>query len=710
MRYNILITGVSGLLGNNLAFHFRHENQVSGFYHSHPVAIPGIRTFGVDLTNYSETRKLICRLRPDLVIHCASRTDVDKMEDEKEEAWQANVLTTRVLLDVLRDSEAKFVHISTDSVYSEGKGPFKEEGPLTPCNWYGETKFESEKLVLDRAKSLVLRTNLYGWNILNKRSLAEWFLERLQNNQQTNGFSDARFSSIYTFLLAEILEKCIKRDLEGVYNCACRDSWTKSEFGVRIADRFGLNPLLVLPVSMDHSGLKAKRGKDLSLCVDRLEMDLGEPLPTMLESLDRFFSDWKKGISGQIKRGMAEKPEGTFYPIRQDISYGGQAVDQADIDAVDRVLRSRNLTQGEEVGKFEEEVAAYVGAEFGVAVSSGTAALHLACLACDVSRGDEGITSPNTFVASANAIVYGGASPRFADIDPRTYNMSPVELEKRITKNTRVVIPVHFAGQSCKMKDIREVISKKEELFGRKIFVIEDASHVLGSLYRGKKVGCCDYSDAAVFSFHPVKHITTGEGGMVVTNNHEFADRIRKLRTHGITKEPVRMSQHPGPWYYEQDALGFNYRITDFQCALGRSQLKKLNWFSARRRMIVETYNRAFEGLPFVTIPFEDPECMSIFHLYVLQIGFRELGISRSELMEKLKMQGILTQVHYIPVHLQPYYRQNFGTEEGQYKVAEGYYEKCLTLPLYPAMDNEEVAKVINHVRGLIGSKHPKTC
>lgn len=189
---------------------------------------------------------------------------------------------------------------------------------------------------------------------------------------------------------------------------------------------------------------------------------------------------------------------------------------------------------------------------------------------------------------------------------------------------------------------------------------------------------------------------------MVVTNNKEFAERIRKLRTHGITKEPTHMSQNPGPWYYEQDELGFNYRITDFQCALGRSQLKKLNWFSARRRMIVETYNRAFEGIPFVTIPFEDHECMSIFHLYVLQIDFRGLGFSRSELMEKLKMQGILTQVHYIPVYLQPYYRLNFGTEVGQCKVAEEYYERCLTLPLYPAMDNEVIAKVINHVRGIL--------
>ena len=307
MGCKIFITGVSGLLGNNLAFYFRDDNRVSGIYYAHPVVIPGVRTFRLDLLDYSATRRLVCRLRPDLVIHCASRTDVDKMEFEKERAWQANVLTTRVLLDALRDMEAKFIHISTDSVYSGEGGPFKENVSPAPCNWYGKTKLESERLALGREKALILRTNLYGWNIQNKTSLAEWFLERLKNNQQTMGFLDARCSSIYSFLFAEILEKCVKQDLEGIYNCACRDSWSKSEFGQRLAERFGLNSSLVLPVSMDEGGLKARRGKDLSLCMDRIEEDLGEILPTMDESLNRFFSDWERDIPEQIKCGVSEK-------------------------------------------------------------------------------------------------------------------------------------------------------------------------------------------------------------------------------------------------------------------------------------------------------------------------------------------------------------------------------------------------------------------
>ena len=303
LSLRILITGVSGLLGNNLAYYFKERNHVTGLYFSHPVAIPGIETFGINLLNYSETRALVLRLRPDVVIHCASRTDVDQLESEKQEGWQANVLATRVLLDALRDLDAKFIHISTDSVYSGVKGPYDEDMETAPCNWYGKTKLESEMLVSQRSGSLILRTNLYGWNIQDKKSLAEWFLGRLQTGQRTMGFSDARFSSIYTMLLAEIIEKCIKRDMTGLYNCACRDSWSKYEFGRNIADFFGLDPEKVLQASLDDVGFKAKRGKDLRLNVERLETELGEPLPTMSDSLWRLHQDWETGIPREIKRG-----------------------------------------------------------------------------------------------------------------------------------------------------------------------------------------------------------------------------------------------------------------------------------------------------------------------------------------------------------------------------------------------------------------------
>jgi UDP-4-amino-4,6-dideoxy-N-acetyl-beta-L-altrosamine transaminase len=364
-------------------------------------------------------------------------------------------------------------------------------------------------------------------------------------------------------------------------------------------------------------------------------------------------------------------------------------------------------------------MASYVGAKFGVAVSSGTAALHLACLAAGVCPGDEGITSPITFLATANAMVYCGGSPRFADIDPLTYNMSASEIEKHMTNRTRVVIPVHFAGQSCDMRIIKETVCRAEKRFGRKIVIVEDASHALGSLYRGRRVGCCDHSDAAVFSFHPVKHITTGEGGMVVTNNAELAEKIKCLRSHGITKnwnaftnmdlalfaqelEGGYQSSAPMPWYYEQQSLGYNYRLTDIQSALGRSQLKKLDLFIARRRDILGKYNHAFADFPYIRIPFDAPDCRSNFHLYVVEIDFDVLDLSRMELMNHLQASGIQTQVHYIPVHLQPFYQHHYATAPGDCPEAEKYYSKCLSLPFFPGMTNKETDQVIEEIKNVL--------
>ena len=430
--------------------------------------------------------------------------------------------------------------------------------------------------------------------------------------------------------------------------------------------------------------------------------DLLIALTLSLNGLESFYTrntkDFKKFDFIEAINPFESPAPRSPLPALRFIPYARQSIDEKDVASVCSVLRSDWLTTGPNVEEFEQAVADYVGAKHAVVASSGTAALHLACLADGMAPGNEGVTSPITFLASANAMVYCGAAPRFTDIDLNTYNMSAAELEKCITKRTRVIIPVHFAGQSCDMKRIRDVVSKKERLYGQKIYIIEDASHALGSSYKESRVGCCEYSDMTIFSFHPVKHVTTGEGGMVVTNDKKLASRIRKLRSHGIIKNSALMSQNPGPWYYEQDELGFNYRLTDIQCALGRSQLKKLSLFKKRRSNIVNEYNSSFRELDHVVTPFESPECQSNFHLYVVQIEFDSLGISRQIFMESLKDAGIQTQVHYIPVHLQPFYRSNFGTKIGDCPVAERYYEKCLSLPLYPGMSAYDVRYVISHV------------
>ncbi len=381
------------------------------------------------------------------------------------------------------------------------------------------------------------------------------------------------------------------------------------------------------------------------------------------------------------------------------ISYGKQWIDKDDEKAVLGVLKSDFLTQGSKVEEFEKAISDYVGAKYCVAVSNGTAALHLAVMALQIERGNEGITSPNTFVASSNALLYSDLKPIFADIDERTYNIDPEEIRKRITSKTKIVIPVHFAGQSADMKNITKIAKAK------KIFIVEDASHAIGSNYKdGSRVGSCKYSDMTTFSFHPVKTITTGEGGAITTNNRKLYEKLLQLRTHGVTKDPRQLKQNPGPWYYEMQTIGFNYRLTDIQCALGISQLKRLNGFIKRRRQIITKYNLAFSKMDNVTIPYEVTGLKSAFHLYVLKIDFKKIGKSRADLMADLKNHGIGTQVHYIPVHLQPYYQSSFGYKKGDYPMAEKYYEQCLSLPLYPKMSDKDVEYVISKVKHTISS------
>lgn len=718
MKRKILITGVSGLLGNNLCFHFRKKSRVYGTFYNHPVCIEGAQLYGVDLRNYDETRRLAKEICPDVVIHCASRTDVDKMEEDREGAWQANVLATRTMVDALRDVDCKIVYISTDSVYGGSKGPYKESDAAEPCNWYGRTKLDGETVVRGEKRPLILRTNLYGWNIQEKESLSEWFLSRLRSGKETIGFSDARFSSIYTFSLARIINECIEKNIEGVYNCACRDACSKFDFGKRIAGLFNFDDNLILGGSIASANLKARRGHDLRLDVSKLETVLGRRFPDIDESLREFHSDWKDGFPSHLHRDRGKCVPGNFFPTRKKISYGSQAIDGQDINAVVRVMRSEYLTQGNEVSAFEEEVARYVGARHAVVVNSGTAGLHLANLACGLGKGEEGITSPVTFLASANSIVYCGAIPKFADIDPKTYNVSPETIENQIKCNTRIVMPVHFGGQSCDMREIQSMVKRKETEFGKKIFIIEDASHALGSEYRERRVGCCEFSDAAIFSFHPVKHITTAEGGIVVTNDRRIADHVRCLRSHGMTKVPERFihgslafdrasavnrrNPEANLWYYEQHHLGFNYRLTDMQCALGRSQLKKLGWFIARRREIVRRYNDAFSDLGHCIIPFEKSDGSANFHLYVLQIDFPSIGLTRLQFMKRLERKGVQSQVHYIPVHLQPFYQERYHTRQGDCPNAEQYYGRCLSIPLYPMMSDTEVEKVVQSVRDLL--------
>lgn len=688
----MLITGVSGLLGNNLAYYFKDKYEILGLYNSHPVTIEGTYTEKCELSYPDDIKKIISEYNPQIIIHCASLTNIDECEVDKNITKKINVLATKNIVEEVIDKDVKLIYISTDAVYDGVKGNYSEDDKISPQNYYGLSKYEGELEILKKENALILRTNLFGWNIQNKKSLGEWILEELKAKQRINGFKDAYFSSIYTMELARVIDISIKKNLKGVYNCGSLGPCSKYEFCLKIVECFGFDKTSINPISIDDSNFKVRRGKNLTLNVNKLQKALDYKLPTINHSIEAFYRDYKCGLSEEIRKSQVETQKKSVL-----IPYGRHRIDVNDIQAVVNVLRSGRITQGPMVEEFENALPKYCEAKYAVSVNSGTSALHIACLTAGIKGGDEVITSPITFVASANSFVYCGAKPVFADIDRRIYNISPLEIERKITKKTKAVIPVHFAGQSCDMEMISQVVRRAEKKYGHKIFIIEDACHALGSKYKDTKVGSCTFSDMSVLSFHPVKHITTGEGGAVLINNESLYRKLKRLRSHGITSNPSEFvaSKIQDPWYYEQIDLGYNYRITDIQCALGLSQLKKIDMFRKRRREIVDKYNDAFKNTEFVHIPFEDNNCDSNFHLYVLLFDFEKIGIDRARFMLELKRRGIQTQVHYIPVHLQPFYRKHFGTNWGDCPNAERYYSKCLSIPLYPAMTDQDVKRVI---------------
>lgn len=384
------------------------------------------------------------------------------------------------------------------------------------------------------------------------------------------------------------------------------------------------------------------------------------------------------------------------------IRYGQQDITQADIDAVVAVLKSVNLTQGPNILDFEHSVLNHTGAKHAIAVNSATSALHIACLALGLRPGDWLWTTPNTFVASANCALYCGAQVDFVDIDPSTYNLCPKKLELKLIEAEKqgrlpkIVVPVHLTGQPCDMAAIHALAQR----YGFKI--IEDASHAIGGTYKGEPIGNCRYSDISVFSFHPVKIITTAEGGMALTNDDEIATQLGLLRSHGITRDPALMTQKmDGPWYYQQVTLGYNYRMTDLQAALGVSQMTRLTQYVARRHEIAARYNELLADFP-LTLPWQHPDSYSAYHLYVIRLKLDQMSATHLQVFEALRAEDIMVNLHYIPVHTQPYYQQ-MGFKQGDYPEAERYYKEAISIPMHPTLTQSDQDTVVSALRKAIG-------
>lgn len=374
------------------------------------------------------------------------------------------------------------------------------------------------------------------------------------------------------------------------------------------------------------------------------------------------------------------------------IPYGNQCIDDNDIEAVTRVLRSDYLTTGPQINNFEEAITDYVGSKYAVAIANGTAALHAACYAAGIEEGDEVITTPMTFAATANAVLYCKGKPVFADIDPITYNIDPKDIERKITKNTKAIIPVHYTGQPCDMDSILEIARRYN------LTVIEDGAHALGAKYKKRNIGTI--GDMTTFSFHPVKPITTGEGGCITTDDEELYERLKLFRTHGITKDfSFEQGDNLGSWYYEQTGLGFNYRMTDIQAALGANQLTKIDSFINRRREIASIYSNELKDLEGISIPKQLDNTSSGWHIYVLKLDPNKLN--RTRVFNQLKEKGLGVNVHYIPVYYHPYY-QELGYKTGICKNAEELYDGLITIPLYPKMTDDDVWYVIDTIKQVI--------
>ena len=705
MKTKILITGGSGLLAVNWALSTRNNYAVTLLLHHKKISLSGVDTDITSLSSLDECSAVLAKHQPDIVIHTAGLTKVEECESNLDLAQEVNVDLAKNMAIACSDQGVKLVHISTDHLFLGDQEFTTEDASTNPVNNYAKTKSLGEKKVLENCKdALIIRTNFFGWGTSYRQSFSDFILNKLRNGKSTDLFQDVFFSPILIDELSSKVHQLIDIKATGLFNIVGSERISKYDFGIKLANCFNLDTGLINKVSVDDKPNLVKRPKDMSLSNIKLRQTLDCEIASLDVQMQTLKEQERKGATNQV--------------VLDVIPYGRHFIDEDDIQSVVNVLRNGMLTQGPKIAEFENKIANYVGAKYAVAVANGTAALHLACMALEIGKGDEVITSPNTFVATSNSILYVGAKPVFIDIDKQTLNIDIAQIEQAIldSNNIKAIFPVHFAGLPCDMERIKQLADKYN------LAIVEDASHALGATYNdGSKVGNCQYSDMTTLSFHPVKGIAAGEGGMITTNDKSLYHTLTLLRSHGITKGNFEFPGISKPdnllinkdealengelkrWYYEMQYLGYNYRITDIQCALAISQMDKINLFLNARTSMAKYYDQAFLDVPNITPLQTHGRDNSSHHIYVVSIDFDKIGMSRHQFMQALAHQGVGSQVHYIPVVNQPYY-QGLKYQEKQYPISQQYYCNTLSIPLYYGLSGDQQDYIIENLLQLTSS------
>lgn len=689
MKKKIFVFGASGILGSNLIYFLKKKYNFILNVHKSKIFFNDVSYF-----SYFKDKKLITRknlieklnlIKPDILINCAANTNLDYCEKYPNKTKFVNQDLPELLSEVCKKLSIKFVHISTDHLYNGLDLIKKKENYKTnPINIYGLQKKNSENKILKKNEnSIIIRTNFFGYSP-NRKQFLDSIIEFAKNNKKSTLYTDYFFTPISTKYLSKIIFLLLKKDFKGIINAVSDESLSKYDFGTKVFKILNFDKNLIIKSKMKNTHI-AKRCKNLSLSNSKLIKITNIKIPSLNVQLRDFFK----------KKHLVEKK------IFSKIPYGKHSINNSDIKSVVSVLKSGSLTQGNYISQTEKKIANYVGSKYAVLVSSATAGLHIAYKALNLGSKNSLITSPITFVSTANAALYCNSKVLFSDIDKDTISLSISLLKKRLAQNkksVKIITPVHMGGLAANMREINK-ISKANN-----VKIVEDAAHAIGALYEcGSKVGSCKYSNATVFSFHPVKIIASGEGGVITTNDYKLYHKLKSLRTHGITSDSILnkkfgyTNSNSNLWYYEMQNLGYHYRQTEIHAALLNSQLDRINVFLEKRKIIAKRYDKAFEGNKYIHLPQKDYRNISSNHLYILRVDFEKLKINRNDFMKKLREHNIITQVHYIPVPIHPFYKKK-GYDVNEYTKSLSYYKECLSIPIYYDLSFGQQNYIINSI------------